>query len=70
VKPVASTSETQSEFELLKPRFNLIVSLAAHSSSELNAGQRVAVTSRPTGYSTGQYLKQSVSEWFHNKLNP
>ncbi len=67
VKPVSSNA-TQKEFELLEPRFNIIVSLDTEKCSELRAGQRVAVTCRPTSYSIGQYLQKSVSDWFYNRL--
>jgi len=68
VKPVSS-NDTQNEFELLEPRFNIIVSIATDKCSELRAGQRVAVTCRPTSYSIGQYLQKSVSDWFYNRLD-
>ena len=67
VKPVSS-SETQNEFELLEPRFNLIVSIDTETCAGLCAGQRVAVTCRSSSYSMGQYLQKSVSDWFYNRL--
>lgn len=68
VKPVSS-AESQSEYELLEPRFNLIATIAADQSSALQAGQRVDITCRPHNYSVGQHLYHVISNWFHQRLD-
>ncbi|WP_417386427.1 HlyD family efflux transporter periplasmic adaptor subunit [Gimesia sp.] len=68
VKPVSS-EDSESDYELLEPHFNLILSIAEGNSKELWAGQRLDVTCQPNNYSIGQYLYHFVTSWFYNRLN-
>ena len=67
VKP-ASSEKQGDEYELLDPRFNLVVSLASDQSSELYAGQRIDVTCRPQHYSVGRHLYHQISSWLNKRL--
>ncbi|QDV19558.1 Peptidase family M50 [Gimesia panareensis] len=68
VKPVAS-ADANSQYELLEPRFNLIVSISTDKSEALHAGQRVDVTCRPHDYSIGQHLYHSFTNWLYQRLD-
>lgn len=60
------TSDSDQNFELLKPRFLAKVSLSSADSSRLRPGQPAVVSFRARRGSMGEVISESVTAWVQN----
>ena len=69
VKPLASdSSNRESHFSLLDPRFTIDLEIESKLGMQLNAGQRGRAFFETQQQSLGSYLYIAVTDWLENKI--
>ncbi len=70
VRPASAASEQsdQPKFELLSPRFNVVLELESETSKELSSGQRGRAFFSTCEQSLGSYFYLAASDWLESKI--
>ena len=68
VRPATGKSQEEAAFELLSPRFNVVLVLDADSSNELHSGQRGRAFFSTCSQSLGSYCYIAACDWLENKI--
>jgi putative peptide zinc metalloprotease protein len=69
VRPASSTDDSnQPKFELLSPRFNVVLELDSEISKQLSSGQRGRAFFSTCEQSLGSYCYLAASDWLETKI--